>query len=727
MIAVIALKCQKSHVRTAFLLVLGAMLVWSAGTVLEMDFRMLTGITYMMFINICYIGICLVPVFLLYCGRVIFAPEWQPKPVHAVFFIVPAASIAVIFTNQFHHLFFTDFSLVSSEAVYGIYYYFHSVYSYGCIAAGIILMLVSSARNSGLLSRQSLLVIAAVVFTVIPNMLYSFGIAELPFSISMAAFTVSIFLLLVAFFKYRFIATLPITIRQIVDLISDGYLVTDRQHHIISFNRALIRMFPMPLNITPGNSVRDFMDGKFLNVTWDHYLQLYAQAAEHNCTVTAEFNIAETKFLSAEITPVFQHNTQTGCIILLKDITQSKQLIELTKTESRYKSEFLSNMSHEIRTPMNAIIGMVNIGKSAADMAKKDYSLTRIEEASRHLLGIINNILDISKIEAGKFGLSAQEFIFEKMIRQAVNVVKFRADEKKQSFAVYIDNGIPGSLIGDDQHLAQVITNLIGNAVKFTPENGSIKLDTKLVEKNDEQCTVQFDIADSGIGISPEQQARLFQSYSQAEDGTARKFGGTGLGLAISKNIVEMMGGRIWIESELGKGAVFSFTVKLARGTGEGLSEQQEDTNSEAAVFTGSKILLAEDVEVNREIVLAMLEPTRIEVDCAENGLEAVRMFSEDPEKYDMIFMDLQMPQMDGYEATRRIRIFEEEHRKQSGEHKKNIPIIAMTASVFREDIEKCILSGMNGHVGKPLNLGEVIKQLKLYIKTSPGQTGLTA
>jgi CheY-like chemotaxis protein/anti-sigma regulatory factor (Ser/Thr protein kinase) len=375
-------------------------------------------------------------------------------------------------------------------------------------------------------------------------------------------------------------------------------------------------------------------------------------------------------------------------------------------------------MSHEIRTPLNAITGMTAIGKSANDTARKDYCFTKIEDASSHLLGVINDILDMSKIEANKFELSPVEFNFEKIIRSAVNVVNFRIDEKQQKFTLHIDNEIPKTLIADDQRLVQVITNLLGNANKFTPEHGSISLDARFVEEKDGLCTIEITVSDTGIGISREQQEILFNSFQQAEISTTRRYGGTGLGLAISKSIVEMMGGTIWIKSNPGEGSAFIFTIKAKNGVSlnnmnnEHTQAEYNMENEEqdiSGLFTGRRILLVEDVEINREIVLALFEPVKLKIDCAENGAEAVRKFSETPSMYDLIFMDIQMPEMDGYEATRRIRALNIPEAK-------SIPIIAMTANVFREDIEKCIEAGMNSHVGKPLNFGEVMEKLKSYL-----------
>jgi CheY-like chemotaxis protein len=388
--------------------------------------------------------------------------------------------------------------------------------------------------------------------------------------------------------------------------------------------------------------------------------------------------------------------------------------LEKAHEASLAKSNFLSNMSHEIRTPMNAIIGMTSIGKSAHETYKKDYALDRIANASIHLLGVINDILDVSKIESGKYELSSTEFDFEKMLKRVVDVISFKVDEKEQRFTVCVDENIPQYMVGDDQRLAQVITNLLGNAVKFTSKGGDVSLDTCFLGEEDGVCQIKIAVTDTGIGISPGQQTKLFQSFQQAESSTSRKFGGTGLGLAISKSIVEKMDGKIWVESDLGKGATFAFTFKMRRAEmkEQPLERYPQTPDADADIcstFKGCRILVAEDVEINREILMALLEPTNLEIDCAENGEEAVRMFGEAPEKYDMIFMDLQMPEMDGLEATRKIREFDIQKAK-------NIPIVAMTANVFKEDVEKCLAAGMNSHVGKPLNFDEVLEELQKYL-----------
>ncbi|MCL2412273.1 MAG: ATP-binding protein, partial [Treponema sp.] len=354
-----------------------------------------------------------------------------------------------------------------------------------------------------------------------------------------------------------------------------------------------------------------------------------------------------------------QDGAKTGYFITTNDVTEIEEARKKAEQASHAKSNFLANMSHEIRTPLNAIISMSSIGASAQNISQKNHAIEKIQDASKHLLGVINDILDMSKIEAEKFSLSITEFVFEEMIQRVTDVINFRVDEKKQTLKIDIDPDIPYSLIGDAQRLAQVITNILVNAVKFTGEKGMVYFEAKLQSEKNGVCTVLITVTDTGIGISPEQQSRLFSAFEQAETSTTRKYGGTGLGLVISQNIIKMMDGAIWVESELGQGAKFLFTVNLARGRNEknifdsdvvdSVSEEDNFLNINESVIDlkDRNILLAEDVEINREIVLTLFEPTGLNIDCAENGSIAVKMFLDNPSKYEMIFMDIQMPEMD--------------------------------------------------------------------------------
>jgi signal transduction histidine kinase/CheY-like chemotaxis protein len=530
---------------------------------------------------------------------------------------------------------------------------------------------------------------------------------------------------------------------------------------------------------------------------------------------------------------------------ITRDITvrQREQALREAVKASKAKGEFLSNMSHEMRTPMNAIIGMTHVGKTAVDIERKDYALAKIGEASTHLLGVINDVLDMSKIEANKLELVYNEFSFEKMLKKVVNALGLRIEDKNQQFFINVDGYIPHFLIGDDQRLAQVIINLLSNATKFTPDLGNIRLNANLISEENGKCTIRIEVIDTGIGMSEEQISRLFNAFEQADSSTARKFGGTGLGLVISRRIVELMDGEVAVVSEPGKGSTFSFTFKAARGAENNeqwldpsvnwknvqvlvaddapeireylsavfdrigvfcdtasngqealdmvnehgayniyfvdwrmpvmdgieftriIKSRDKDANrrsvvimisstewsiikddaaaagvdkyllkplfassvvdclnaclgsswvaQETAIYSldpgewrGHRFMLAEDVDINREIFVSIMEGSGAEIVSAANGVEALRLFIEDPDGYSIIFMDVQMPEMDGLEATRRIR--EVNHPSA-----KTVPIVAMTANVFREDIEACLASGMDDHLGKPLNMEEVFKKIR--------------
>ena len=410
-------------------------------------------------------------------------------------------------------------------------------------------------------------------------------------------------------------------------------------------------------------------------------------------------------------TPMFYDDeTFMGIMLIFDDITEIARAREMAEKSARAKSEFLARMSHELRTPMNAIIGMASIGKSSSAIEKKDYTFQEIEEASGHMLGLINDILDMSNIETNKLNLVYEAFHFRDMLNQVDSAISVLAANKKQDYSMDVAENIPEFIISDAQRLEQVIKKLLLNAVKFTPDHGSISMTVRKIAETEGFCVIRFTITDTGIGISQEQQKHLFLPFEQLDGGSSRKFGGTGLGLAISKSIVEKMDGSIWVESEPGKGTKMNFVVKAQICTEKsGASDESVESDSIEGIFSGKRILIAEDVDINREIISSLLEITGIDITFAVDGADVVGKFLSDPESYEVILMDVQMPGVDGYEATRRIR--------SSGlPTAQNIPIIAMTANVLREDVENCLSAGMNSHLGKPIDINEVIVNLKGYL-----------
>ena len=404
----------------------------------------------------------------------------------------------------------------------------------------------------------------------------------------------------------------------------------------------------------------------------------------------------------------------------LKEAEEKLRVLEITEQANRAKSDFLSRMSHEMRTPMNAIIGMAKIAEGTDDISRLKYCLSMIDLSSSHLLGIINDILDMSKIESGKLELDSAPLNIEKILLKVKGIMLGQAERKGIALDISVGDGVEALYMGDGLRLTQVITNLISNAVKFTPEGGTVKVTVEELQKEEDFSIVRFAVADTGIGIEEEHRDKLFSAFEQADGSITRKYGGTGLGLAISKSIVEKMDGKIWVESEPGKGSTFTFDIRLEHADTQDAYDGGEygDLPSipyeEGTLpdFTGAVLLLAEDVEINREIFISLLGDTHIEIDTAENGQEAVQKFRDAPSRYSVIIMDIQMPVMNGYEATEAIRALDID---EAG----SVPIIAMSADAFKEDIDRCLACGMNGHLKKPIELEKVIETLSIYCKAT--------
>lgn len=383
---------------------------------------------------------------------------------------------------------------------------------------------------------------------------------------------------------------------------------------------------------------------------------------------------------------------------------------------SKAKSAFLSSMSHEIRTPMNAIIGINNIAlhDPTTNDKTKEY-LNKIGTSAEHLLEIINDILDMSRIESGKFTLKEDTFLFSKEINQVNTIINGQCNEKGLKYTYKITGDVDGYYIGDAMKLKQVLINILGNSVKFTAEGGNVTFEVEEVSENDNSKTIRFIISDTGIGISSEYLPHIYDAFSQEDTASTSKYGSTGLGMPITKNIVELMNGQIDVISEKGKGTTFTLTIAFNKSDRESSEEVSSEyslhnTNDLDNSLKGKRILIAEDVSINAEILVAILETKGIKADVAENGNIATTLFTSHEAGYYMaIFMDMRMPEVDGLEATRLIR---------SSGHPDaaDIPIIALTANAFDEDVQRSLEAGMNAHLSKPVEPELIFKTLEKYL-----------
>ena len=642
-----------------------------------------------------------------------------------LFWTFPVIDTLAMLTNPLHRFMFLDYAFPTPTRNFG--FWIHTGGDFIVVIICFTVLLRHIFRHA----KREPLVILAGFGTFIPyalNMMYTAGVRFIHYDITPLGFFVTFMLFAVSSYRSQLFNLKALTLTSIYSLLKDAILVINERSLVMDASPAAMEAFPDFSFAGEHSTLGDFFSYLRKQNAECIPLNLLEPLEDGTLERRGELRLQRDngKLLTFMVTlrAIMARNRPTGSILVMSDVSiyramiseineQNARLAELRKeaeTASMAKSAFLANMSHEIRTPLNAVIGMALIARKSAENKNTLNAIMEIETASKHLLGVLNNVLDMSKIESGKFELIKESFRLKTAMDEVKELIDPRCEEKN----IHLEADFGGmknySIIGDKLRLKQIAINLLGNAVKFTPEKGTIVFKLSAQEESDDNIKIHFIISDSGIGMTEEQLQKLFHTFSQADSSIFNRFGGTGLGLSISQNLAQMMGGEITVKSEPGKGSAFEFTLNFPKS--EESSESAGADGEALPDLSGKRILLVEDVEINRIIIKELLEDTHVKIDEAEDGEKAVTAFEEKPVDYfDLIFMDVQMPAMDGYEATRRIRAIETE-RASAPVQQNKIPIIAMTANAYREDIERALAAGMNGHLAKPIDIDAVIRVL---------------